>query len=93
MGQSVLRIEGYGLLEQFARTTVVFRAVAAQMLDAAQQTVIGGQAVGPLVRGHPDFGVLQPARHRGDDGLRQLVLNVEKLFDAAVETLAPQMVA
>ena len=63
------------------------------MLDTAQQAVIGWQAVGPLVCSHPDFGVFQPARNRGDDGLRQLVLNIEELLDAAIETLAPQMVA
>ncbi len=93
MGQSVARIEGHGLLEQFPRKSVVVRAVAAQMLDTAQQAVIGWQAVGPLGCGRPDFGVLQPARHSCDDGLRQFVLNVEKLLDAAIETLAPQMVA
>ena len=41
MGQSVSRIESHGLLEQFASTSVVVRAVAAQMLDTAQQAVIG----------------------------------------------------
>ena len=34
----------------------------------------------------------RPASVR-DDGLRQLVLNIEELLDAAVEALAPQMVA
>ena len=93
VGQRVSRIESHGLLEQLASTTVVFHADVTQMLDAPQQTVIGRQAAGPPVRGHPDFGVLQPARHGGDDGLRHLVLNFEKPLDAAVEPLAPQVIA
>jgi hypothetical protein len=43
MRQSVARIKGHGLLEQFASATVVVRAEAAQMLDTAQQTVIAGR--------------------------------------------------
>src|SRR5262245_60085902 len=78
-------IESHGLLKQFACTQIVVGTITAKMLDAAQQAVIGWQAVSSPACRDPDFGILQPARDRGDDGLCQFVLNFKKLFNAAIK--------
>src|ERR1041385_5654971 len=60
---------------------------------AAQIVVVGVEALGRLVLGALDLRLFQLRRDRANDICRHLVLQIENIFECAVETIGPQMSA
>ena len=60
---------------------------------AAQEVVVGVEALGGLALRALDLGPLQPGRDRADHARRHLVLQIEDVGELAVEPVGPQIAA
>ena len=67
------------------------RAEAMERRHAAQEVVVGVEALGRLALGALDLGLLEPRRDRADHARGHPVLQVEDVGELAVEPVGPQM--
>jgi hypothetical protein len=91
IGRGEFGIELARLAEQRQRLGGGLARQPVNVRHPAQEIVVGVEALGRLARGPLDFGLLELRRDRADHARGHLILQIEDVFDAAVEMVGPQM--
>ena len=91
MGGGIVGIELQRLFEEAHADRGVFRHDRREMRQCAQIEVIGVEAFGPLALRALDLGATKIRLDDSDDARGDLVLQIEHVFERAVELVGPKM--
>ena len=91
MRGGVVRVEPQRLVEEAQRLVGVGRRVGVGVRQRPEIEIVGVEPVGPLAARPLDLGAPQRRLDRADDALGQPVLQVEDVFDRALELVGPDM--
>ena len=91
MGDSVFRIEPQRLAKQAQRLVSGRGRVRISVWQRLQVEIVGIEPVGPLAARSLDLGAPYRWLDRTDNALGEPVLQVEDVFDCAVEFVGPDM--
>ena len=91
MRRGVVGIELARLGEQLQRIAGGVAGHPVRAGHAAQEIVVGVEALGGLALGPLDLGLLQLRRDRADHARGHLILQIEDVLELAIEVIGPQM--